>query len=239
MFDAPEPIYDDLFEYLKDNFLLPSILDRKAVECYIPSSLEKDPRNPGEFLRDADGNLIGDLKPFKKFERGIIYQTSRNTDLKLYPMGYLEWGQVGEIEDYQSPHGYKYDLTYPICLLTFQKEGTPDNAVFTKKTGDGFYGIGDLVTVIVRDLWASFKKSRFMSARSRYDATLQVPGDTLAADETDWWIIDWSLDVANKIGPQPGETDTLVANSTRQGNPLVRGTQINLKFEVFERDTLK
>ena len=208
MFDAPEPIYDELYEYMKRNFL------------------KEDPLN-----RD-------DPKPLVRFERGIIYETYRNVNKSNFPMGYLEWGEIGEVENYQSPNGYKYNLIYRLCLLTFQKDGEPENAVFTKKTGAGFYGIGDLVTTIVRKFWADHKKSRFISARTRYDSSLVVSGDTLASDETDWWIIDWTLGVPNSLESQPGETDMIPAGGSRQNNPLVRGTQININFQVFERDVL-
>ena len=238
MFDAPEPLYDDLFDYLRDNFLLPDAHVPTDTDSYIPKTLQKDPNNPNDVLRDANGNPEADLKPLKSFERGIIYQTPRNANKSLYPMAYLEWGKTSKILGYQSPHGYTYNLTYPLCLLTFQNDREPDNAVFTKKTDTGFYGIGDLVTMIVRCFWADHKKSKFFSARHRYNPELSVPGNTLAADETDWWVIDWTLEVANELESQPGETDMLAAGGSRQNNPLVRGTQINLIFEVFERDAL-
>ena len=92
------------------------------------------------------------------------------------------------------------------------------------------YGIGDLVTKIMDRLWTTHHGGRLAPAGHQQ-------GDNAGRD-VDWWVINWVFSVGNKIEAQPGETDLIVSNRSHRSNPLVRGTQINLKFNVFERDPL-
>ena len=123
--------------------------------------------------------------PLKRFERGIIFDVAMNVNATQFPQAYLEWGEVSEIELFQSPMGWTYDLLIPMCLLVYQKRGEADNAVFTGDIPNCGYGIGDLVTIIAKKFWADHRASRFIRAVRTYSEW--VEGQAYSVGDKFWF----------------------------------------------------
>ena len=234
MFDAPSSIYERIFKAVCDEFL--AIGSYKSARNFNPEK--------------------GIVKPFRNVERGVPLEMTRTSSPNTYfPAAYLEWGLITEVKPYQSPSGFVYDLVVPLSVLTYLGE---NNAVFTGDTSGIGYGIGDLVTLVVEKFWSDHYPSRFTAARlpleedsapvlpvhpspvtdeslRDYCERLKKYDEALQGHQSDWWIIDFTVAVGDRIEPSPGEVARL-ANTP--DIPNVRGTTIFYKFNVFERDAL-
>ena len=224
MLHAPQPIYEFLYYYLRDTFSFETI--RKEDRAF---------------------NALESAQFLCRCARGPVYFTRQNVDYTLLPHGYLDWGQIGDVELDRAPDCYKYELVYRFVIHTAQGQGNTEETVFRSVEDDGAsLGIGDIVTTIMQRVWGDLHVSqlRHKLVEGRLGTLLphlqsEHEGESrglLPTSDTDWWVSHWTFNVDGETADSVDEWRDILAGVQR--DPLLRETVINFKFNVFERQTL-
>ena len=166
-----------------------------------------------------DENSDGGI--FKTFQAGLFFRDENVLASHLFPWAFLEFGNIGDVQRYRSPEVYKYELNYPLVLMTFADMGDQDRLVFNDNKEEGGYnvnpGIGDLVEKVGGFLWDQYHSNRLdlFDVRSIKDK---------------YGIENWTY---SGVG-----TPTVPHVQTMMIHPYFRAVQIDITFEVVERQGL-
>ena len=211
MFNAIEPIYDQFFNVLTDNFM------NSAGENLVQfKKLEK-----GFSLPLTRTTLTADMMPYGSLEWCQIDRVSG------YRMP----------ESYQ----YEMRIPFLIIAQSSRiyKDGTIDT--FFARHDDHHHGfIGDLTRDLGGFFWRAHHTSRFSAAVDMFEADESGDDYYNHATDWDWSIVDFSMDVTNPLLVRPSNDSPLLQKfrEVLDKNPLCRGTQMNFYFKVEERKTM-
>ena len=180
------------------------------------------------FGPDAVNPDLDDFK-LKRFDRGFFHQ-SGTTPTREYPLAFLEWGRVSDVELFQSPEEYAYVVTYRLFYF-IQTGGNPlqiANQVFREidDAGDPIdarspVGVGEFAQTVCNFFWQTHHASRFSVAWE---------------DQDDWSILDLTLDASIIAFSTVTDVTLLSIRNFLEQDESFRGIQVNFSFRVRERE---
>ena len=179
----------------------------------------------GVLRRHFAGDGDAPVPEVNYFERGM--PTLNDLPADRFPLAFLEWGRVSDIELFQSPEEYSYVVTYRLFYLIQPGLSTRQirDQVFRELDSDGNseetqWGIGEFAQDVTNFFWQTHQPSRFSEA---WD------------DQDDWSILDLTMD--SEILSFAAVTDqTLETLRELLEDRSFRAVQIIFSFEVRERE---
>lgn len=180
----------------------------------------------GERFTTDTSVALGDsenARPYvPRYERGVPFL--REQLGVEYPLAFLEWGRVSDIELYQSPEEYAYVLTYRLFYLIQLgvSEDDREGQIFRESPfTNPQWGVGEFAQDITNFFWQTHQPSRFSEAWEGQD---------------DWSILDLTVDggILN-FSTVTDQTLDLLQKLLLEDLSL-RAVQINFSFEVRERE---
>ena len=179
---------------------------------------------------DAEFGPEVEFPLFKTFQRGFFFQKSPRPS--EYPLGFMEWGRVSEVEVYQAPEEYQYVVVYRLFYF-MQTGGNPtqlERQIFRPEGDtDEQLGIGDFAERVCNFFWSNHHTSRFSVAWERPDNM---------DPDIEWSIIELTVDASIITFSTVTDATLLSIRQFLEGNPDFRGIQINFSFRVREREGL-
>lgn len=183
----------------------------------------------GENFGPESGNT--DFK-VKRFDRGFFHQSGKNP-IREYPLAFLEWGRVSDVELFQSPEEYVYIVTYRLFYF-IQTGGNPSqlaNQVFRELKEDGTpkdpnspVGVGEFAQEVCDFFWREHHTGRFALAWGSGE------------DQDDWSILDFTVDASVISFSAVTDVTLLSIRKFLEDDESFRGIQVNFSFRVRERE---
>ena len=245
MFAAPCCIYEALFKTVCNDFLATgsyaeSVRDGrffKNVDRGVPRHLTQSQSSKAYFPASyLEWGSISEIKPYQS-PSGFIYGL-------VVPLNVLTYIGENNAVFTGNTSGLGYGIGDIVSLVTekfwadnyagrFMKARNVENTMERPKIPT--LSIGPRSAIQEADDRRKLKA--YSDALRRYEAFAPNTDGPSPVDEPDWWIVDFTLSVGQRVEPGPGGVGILT-DSFLHGNPNIRGTTIYYNFQVFERDAL-
>ena len=173
-----------------------------------------------------------DDSELQTFNRGFFFQKGQNP-VNEYPLAFLEWGRVSDVEVNRAPEEYSYIVVYRLFyfIQTGGKECDLANQVFRFDPTDTSSppGVGEFAEKVCNFFFSMHHTSRFSEA-------WEYPDNM--DSETEWSILDLTVDASIITFSTVTDATLLSIRQFLEGNPDFRGIQINFSFRVREREEI-
>ncbi|MXV76273.1 hypothetical protein F4Z99_18620, partial [Candidatus Poribacteria bacterium] len=199
MYTANKPIFEFLCAFIRENFLKdegntapPAVFSREDPALVFYGSNDDRPS-------DAD-------RIFKNFYRGPVLLDGLQPNVH-FPLAWLEFGQIGDIEFESAPQGYCYKLRYQMPIFTRNLQtagGIPIQETFRSDTDDSCArGVGDIVSEVVEKAWSELHMGFRPGGNFQFvdNSFHRVTGSSgqLPLNDVNWWVKQWSVDVNGEV----------------------------------------
>ena len=154
---------------------------------------------------------------FKTCQSGLHFKATSELKPTEFPWAFMEFGSITPVEAERMPQVFRYELTYPMVLMTFADRGNQDRLVFNPdkaNAGEAVNknpGIGDMVASVSKFFWETYHTSRF----GVFDS------------DDDYTIHDWTV---SRVG-----TPTVSQVQAMLVHPYLRAVQLDFTFDIRER----
>ena len=223
MYTANKPIFEFLYAFIRENFLVPEIPSTDNLVFY--ASEEARPER--------------DVRLFNRFERGpfLLEHLSHN----YYPCGWLEFGQTTDIELDRAPQGYCYGLRYAMPIFVGPGQSIEAGGVTLHTFRDDpakHLGLGDIISEVVGKAWGELHQGfrpggNFQFQDNSFHPVTGSSGQ-LPLNDANWWVREWSVDVNGDVVDTISEWKEVLSE-----DPRGRAKTINWDFKIFEQEPLK
>ena len=178
-----------------------------------------------ERLRDQfDLNVNATDGLFNTVQAGFHIRATNAFDPKLCPWAFIEQGSSPGIEFFQSPKVWKYEVTYPMVIMTHADKTVQTGLVYNLDIDDDTVlhndnlGVEDLMDKVVDYFWSNFTNQRF-----------DLFDDPAEQRVSDFYVEQWR--VSHGIPTLPFLQPMLI-------DAFYRAIQINFTFLVIESESL-
>jgi len=233
VYTANKPIFEFLYAFIRENFLKD---EGNTARPAVFSS--EDPELV--FFADNDDRPADADRIFKNFYRGPVLLDGLQPNVH-FPLAWLEFGQITDIEFDRAPQGYRYTLRYEMPIFTRNLRTSGGIAIqetFRSDTDENYVrGVGDIVSEVVEKTWSELHLGFRPGGNFQYDAGSFRRGTghsgQFALSDTNWWVKQWSVDVN-------GETVDTISEWKKvlDADPTSRAKTINWDFIIFEQQNL-